>query len=188
MKKQKVLVVLGSPRKNGNSAMLAKQAASGAESAKAECEIIFLNELNIKPCNACDHCLSKPGNACIIKDDMQKLYPKLLKADAIVMAGPIYWFTVSAQTKLFMDRWYALNWTSAHALKGKKIGIILTYGDVDPYAAGAVNAIRTYQDAFRFIGAPIVGMVYGTGNEPGEVKKDKKLMQKAFDLGKKLVK
>lgn len=186
MKTKTVLIVLGSPRKNGNSTALAKRAADGAKSAGAECETICLHEMHIKPCNACDYCLKRPGHVCILKDDMQKLYPKLIKADVIVMAGPVYWFTVSAQIKLFMDRWYALIGKSGHALKGKKIGIILTYGDVDPVASGAVNAIRTYQDAFRFIGAPIVGMVYGTGNKPGEVKKDKKLMQQAFELGKKL--
>lgn len=188
MKTKTVLIVLGSPRKNGNSTALAKRAADGAKSAGAECETICLHEMHIKPCNACDYCLKRPGHVCILKDDMQKLYPKLVKADAIVMAGPVYWFTVSAQIKLFMDRWYALIGKNGHALKGKKIGLILTYGDVDPFAAGAVNAIRTYQDAFRFIGAPIVGMVYGTGNKPGEVKKDKTLMQQAFELGKKMAK
>lgn len=188
MSQKKILIVIGSPRKKGNSASLAHKTAEGARSAGAECEVVCLHEMNIKPCNACDYCLTKPGHSCILKDDMQKLYPKLVKADAIVIAGPVYWFTVSAQVKLFMDRWYALIGKNGHALKGKKIGIILTYGDVDPYAAGAVNAIRTYQDAFRYIGAPILGMVYGTGNEPGEIKNNKELMRKAYDLGKKLVK
>lgn len=188
MKTKKVLVILGSPRRNGTSALLAKQAALGAKSAGAVCELVFLNGLNIKPCNACDTCLNKPGNKCVLDDDMQNLYPKLKKADAIIMAGPVYWFTISAQIKLFMDRWYALIQKKGHALKGKKIGIILTYGDVDPYASGAVNAIRTYQDAFRFIGAPIEGIVYGTGNNPREVEKNRPLMKKALELGKGLAK
>ncbi len=120
MKKRKVLVVLGSPRKNGNSSALAKRTAEGAGSAGAECETIRLHEMHIKPCNACDYCLTKPGHSCILKDDMQKLYPKLVKADAIVMAGPVYWFTVSAQIKLFMDRWYALDRQERPCLEGQE--------------------------------------------------------------------
>ncbi len=183
---RRILIALGSPRRSGSSALLAQQAAQGAVEAGARCETICLHQMHIKPCCACDHCQTSPGRACLLKDDMQKLYPKLLTADALIMAGPVYWFTVSAQTKLFMDRWYALARPGGHSLKGKRVGIILTYGDADPYASGAVNAIRTFQDAFRYIGAPIAGVVYGTGNDPRAVKKDKRLMRAALELGKRL--
>ena len=102
-----VMIVIGSPRKRGNSSILAKQVASGAEDAGAKVELFFLHNMNIKPCSACEGCRKKRATGCVIRDDMQKLYPKMRAADAIVIASPIYWFTVSAQTKLFMDRWYA---------------------------------------------------------------------------------
>jgi multimeric flavodoxin WrbA len=125
---------------------------------------------------------------CILKDDMRKLYPKLRKADAILIASPIYWFTVSAQTKLFMDRWYALgSEEEGYALAGKRFGIVLTYADADPFISGAVNALRTFQDAFRFLGAKWVGMVYGSAWKAGEIRRNKGVMAEAYELGRKLV-
>jgi multimeric flavodoxin WrbA len=119
-------------------------------------------------------------------DDMQMFYPKLRVADAIVIASPIYWFTMSAQTKIFIDRWYALESTQGSALKGKQFGIILTYGDSDPYNSGAINAIRTFQDITRYLGGDILGIVYGTGLDIGEINKNPELLESAYKLGQKL--
>ena len=134
----------------------------------------------------CDGCRKKKHIDCVIQDDMQMLYPKLRCADAIVIASPIYWFTVSAQTKLFMDRWYGLGGDDGYALTGKKFGIVLAYADVDPFASGAVNALHTLQDALRFLEAEIAGMVYGSASKPGEIRSNKALMDQAFELGKAL--
>lgn len=183
---KKVLVVIGSPRRNGNSASLAKQVAAGAKVVGAKVETVFLQGMNIQPCTACDACRKKLKKDCIIKDDMRALYPKLKSADAIVIASPIYWFTISAQTKLFMDRWYALGGDDGYALAGKKFAVVLAYADADPFTSGAVNALRTFQDAFNFIGAELVGTVYGSAWKAGEIKKNKALMDSAYELGRKL--
>jgi len=179
---------MGSPRKDGNSATLAKQVAAGAEAAGAEVESFYLHGMNIHPCTACDACREERDKDCVIDDDMETLYGKLRQADALVIASPIYWFTVSAQTKLFMDRWYALGGPGEEyaAFAGKRIGIVLTYADVDPFTSGAVNALRTFQDAFNYVGAQIVGMVYGSASEAGEIRKNRDLMEKAYELGKQL--
>jgi len=186
MSAKKVVIVMGSPRKNGNSATLAQSVAEGARAAGADVESFYLHEMDIKPCTACDVCREDTATDCNIDDDMQSLYPKLRQADALVIASPIYWFTVAAQTKLFMDRCYALGGPQGNALKGKRIGIILTYGDSDPFNSGAVNALRTFQDAFAYIGSHIVGMVYGSASEAGEIKTNRDLMGKAYRLGKQL--
>jgi multimeric flavodoxin WrbA len=185
---KKVLVVMGSPRKEGNSATLAKQVAAGAEGARAEVESFSLHDMNIQPCTACDACREDTARNCIIDDDMQALYPKLRRVDALVIASPVYWFTVSAQTKAFMDRWYALGNPQEEyaAFSGKCIGILLTYADIDPFASGAVNALRTFQDAFNYVGAEIVGMIYGSASEAGEIRNNRDLMEKAYELGKRL--
>jgi len=182
-----IMIAVGSPRKKGNSATLAKQVAAGAGSAGGNVETFFLHDLNIKPCSACDGCRKKKHVDCVIQDDMQLLYPKLRSADAVVLASPIYWFTLSAQTKLFIDRWYGLGGDSGYALAGKKFGIVLAYADVDPFVSGAVNALHTLQDALGFIDAKIVGMVYGSATKAGEIKQNKDLMDEAFELGRKLV-
>lgn len=186
MRRKKIILVMGSPRKDGNSAILAKQVEAGARSGGAEVESFFLQDMNIKPCTACEACRDKIETDCIIDDDMKILLPKIREADALVIASPIYWFTISAQTKLFMDRWYALGSADGYALKGKKIGIVLTYADADPFISGAVNALRTFQDAFKYVGAEIVDLVYGSAWEAGEIKKNPELLEKAFVLGKQL--
>ena len=188
MEGKKILLMMGSPRKDGNSATLAKQVAAGAEAAGAEVESFYLHGMNIHPCTACDACREERDKDCVIDDDMETLYGKLRQADALVIASPIYWFTVSAQTKLFMDRWYALGGPGEEyaAFAGKSIGIVLTYADVDPFTSGAVNALRTFQDAFNYVGAQIVGMVYGSASEAGEIRKNRDLMEKAYELGKQL--
>jgi multimeric flavodoxin WrbA len=182
-----VMIVVGSPRKRGNSSTLAKQVASGAKAAGAKVELFFLHEMDIKPCSACDGCRKKRGIDCVIRDDMRKLYPKMRAADAIVIASPIYWFTVSAQTKLFMDRWYAFGADENYkVLAEKKFGIVLAYADADPFSSGAVNALRTFQDAFHYLGAEVVGMVYGSAWKAGEIRKNKPVMKQAYALGEKI--
>jgi multimeric flavodoxin WrbA len=186
MKRKKVMIAIGSPRKKGNSSTLAKQVAAGAKAGGAVVKTFYLHGMKIRPCTACDACRKKTGVDCVLNDDMRKLYPQLRNADAIVVASPIYWFTISAQTKLFMDRWYALGGDEGYELAGKRFGIILTYADADPFVSGAVNALRTFQDALNFVGAKIVGMVYGSAWKAGEIRRNKALMQEAYELGKKL--
>lgn len=186
MARKKVLVFMGSPRKKGNSALLAREVMDGAKAGGAEVKSFYLHGLEIQPCTACDACRRKNQKGCVLKDDMATLYAEIRGADALVIATPVYWFTVSAQTKLFMDRWYALGGDGGYPFKGKKFGLVLTYADEDPFRSGAVNAIRTFQDALRYVEAEIVGMVYGSAGKAGEIKKNKSLMKKAYQLGKDL--
>lgn len=186
----KIVIVKGSPRKDGNSAILAEQVVAGAEATGAQVESFYLHGMHIQPCDACDACQAVADVDCVIGDDMQILYPKLREADAIVYASPVYWFTVSAQMKLFMDRCYGMGSDTdepeEHALAGKRIGIVLTYGGDDPFDSGAVNAIRTFQDIFSYIPAWIVGLVYGYASDAGEIRRNQEVMEKAYELGKKL--
>ena len=183
----KVVVLLGSPRKKGNSAILAAQIAKGAKAAGAKVETIYLQGLKIAPCRSCYACQKEKSRGCAIKDEMQALYPKLLAAGAWVIASPVYWFTMSAQTKIFMDRCFALLAYGKEAFAGKRIAIAMSYGDADPFGSGCVNALRTFQDAFNYVGAKIVGMVYGSAYGAGEIRANDVLMKAAGELGKELV-
>ena len=180
-----ILILKGSPRKNGNSAVLADQVFAGAKKSGAEVESVYLSGLNINPCDACDVCQGGNGG-CIVEDDMQSLYPKLTQADVIVIASPIYFFTISAQTKLCIDRWYALETKDGNALRGKQLAIVLVYGDTDLYTSGGINAIHTFESMARYIGLEIAGMVYGTASQIGDAEKQPDLMAKAFSLGEAL--
>jgi multimeric flavodoxin WrbA len=189
MNETKILVLLGSPRKYGNSTTLAKQLMKGVETGGGKIDPYYIHELDIKPCAGCDACRQKGADNCKLhQDDMLELYPKLREADGIVFASPVYWFSVSAQTKLVIDRTYALLGPDGYkALAGKRAAVLLTYEASDPFAAGAVNAIRMFQDIFAYVGMDIVGMVYGSAHKPGEIKTNHAVMEKAFQLGKKLI-
>jgi multimeric flavodoxin WrbA len=175
-----ILILKGSPRERGNSAVLADHAAEGAGAAGAQVESIYLHGLDIRPCDACDLC--KDG-LCVIEDDMQPLYPKLAAADGILLVSPIYWFTFSAQLKLCIDRWYGFQGDNWRPVTHKRFGIILTYGDTDLYTSGAINAIHTIETMCRFLKSEILGIVHGSLTDPGDAEKNPGLLQQAYDLG-----
>ncbi len=181
----KILVLKGSPRPRSNSSRLADKLAAGARDAGAAVDSFTLHTMNIKPCDGCDACHSG-DRQCIIADDMDILYPKLRAADVIVIATPIYWFTMSAQTKMCIDRWYALENDSGNALRGKRFVFVLTYGDSDPWTSGAVNAMRAFQDMCRYVKAEIAGMVYGSASDQGDIESQPKLLEKAYKLGQSI--
>ena len=189
---RKVVIAMGSPRKEGNSTILAQKVAEGAIAAGAEVELFNLHEMEIKPCDACEACYQKKSKGCIVQDDMQGLYPKLRQADTWIIASPIYWFTFNAQTKLFMDRWYGLfggkpdDELAGIPFRDKRIGVILTYGDSDPVNSGAINAIRTFQDAFRYVGVRKLRFIYGSALNTGEIRSNQQLMDSAYRMGEEL--
>lgn len=180
---KKAVIILGSPRKNGNSGTLAKRAIAGMLSVGGSYEAFYLNGLNISPCQACEYCRRNDTEQCAIKDDMSLIYSKIKEADALLLASPIYMFSVSAQLKLFMDRCYAI----PRSLEGKRVGILLTYGDVDEYASGAINAINTLKDEYNYKQAEIIGILHGSANDKGEIASNTRLMDQAYQLGKALV-
>ena len=164
------------------------EAVAAAAKIGAKVETVYLNGLNIKPCQGCYACKKKNSTGCAVDDDMQSLYPKLVESDAWIIASPVYWFSMSAQTKIFMDRCFAL-WnedSEINSLYKKRIAIAMSYGDSDPFNSGCVNALRSFQDTYRYAGAKIVGMVYGSADEPGEISSNAELMAQAKEIGKKL--
>ncbi|TAL37233.1 MAG: flavodoxin family protein [Spirochaetes bacterium] len=185
VEQKKILMLLGSPRKNGNSTALAARLAQGAESAGAVVDSLYIHGMDIKPCQACWKCQSPDSKGCVIKDDMQQVFPKLIEADAWVIATPVHWFNMSAQTKLWMDRCFALARYGKHPFK-KNAGIVITYGDSDPFKSGAVNAIRCFQDSFNYTGTTIAGVVYGSAMNPGDIEANTGVMEEAEKLGMKL--
>jgi len=110
----KLLVVLGSPRKGGNSETLAQKIAEPLMEAGWSAEYVRLNSLNLRPCQGCGGC-EKSGN-CVIKDDMTELYRAVDEADRIILASPIYFYGLSAQCKIFGDRFQA-RWSRKYLLK-----------------------------------------------------------------------
>ncbi len=112
----KFLVVLGSPRKGGNSETLARKVAEAVESGGGRTEYIRLNDLNPRPCQGCGGC-EKSGN-CVIDDDMTAIYRAVDDADRILLVSPVYFYGLSAQCKIFGDRLQA-RWARKYLLKDR---------------------------------------------------------------------
>jgi len=110
----KVLAIAGSPRRGGNTDLLLQEVIAGAESGGAEVKRIVLSELSIAPCRHCDRCLE--AGCCAVDDDMQWIYNDLRVADRLVIASPIFFMGLTAQTKAMIDRCQAL-WVIKHVLK-----------------------------------------------------------------------
>lgn len=113
-----ILIITGSPRKNGNSALLAKAFMEGAERAGNKVTLFDAAKKKVHPCIACDICLTK--GRCVYNNDFSELIPTLEEADVIVLATLLYWFTFSAQLKLVIDRMYSLQ------LQNKKSVLIVS--------------------------------------------------------------
>jgi len=179
-----ILILKGSPREKGNTAVLADRLAVGASESGAQVTCVYLHGMDIRPCDACDLC--QESGSCVIADDMQTVYPQLIAADAIVLASPVYWFTFSAQLKVCIDRWYAFQASRWREISGKKFGIILAYGDTDLYTSGAINAIHTFETMARFLKSDIAGIIHGSLSDVGDSEKNPALMEAAYKLGQQL--
>ena len=101
--KKRVLILSASPRKGGNSDTLCNQLMEGAQQAGHQVEKIFLKEKKINYCTGCGACYNR-GNGCSQKDDMENMLNKMIDADIIVMATPVYFYTMNGQMKTFIDR------------------------------------------------------------------------------------
>ena len=186
MATKNVLILMGSPRKAGNSAVLAEHLANGVVGAGAHAETIYINGMDINPCTGCNECQGEDANGCVIDDDMQYVYLKLKAAASIVFASPIYWFSVTAQLKTVIDRIYAVGGGDKNVLRGKNFGVLLVYADADPFTSGAVNALRMFQDISAYLGTTIADMVYGSAYEAGEIAGNPEVLKQAYELGEKL--
>lgn len=181
-----VLALSASPRKHGNSDILCDCVISGAKAAGARVEKYFLNDMQIKPCIACGACQKSRKGVCVFKDDMAPLYPLLKKCDALILASPIYFFTVSAQMKLFLDKLYPLANDEGLTLGATRAVACFTYGASDVLLSGCDNAARTLSDIFTYANVPI-HFVHASAWQKGDVRKRRKVLAHARQAGKELV-
>jgi multimeric flavodoxin WrbA len=114
-----ILAIYGSPRRKGNTALLLKRAVEGAREAGSSVEEIVLRDLKMSPCLEIYGC--KETGRCAIKDDFQSVYDKLLACDGLMLASPIFFYTVSAHTKILMDRCQSL-WVNRYWLEKTPFG------------------------------------------------------------------
>lgn len=175
---KKVQVLSGSPRKGGNSDLLCDEFTRGALESGHQVEKIRVSTQKIHPCSACYFCRQHSGE-CVHKDDMAALLQKMIDADVLVLASPVYFYSVDAQLKAVIDRTVA-RWLE---VKNKEFYYIVTMADENTASADTTLAcLRGYADCVN--GAVERGVIIGNGvYEPGKVI-NTSAMQKAYDMGK----
>ena len=187
---QKVVMVFGSPRKNSNTHILVAEAQKGLTDSGVASEIFFLNEMNIKGCQACYHCKKNDSTVCIINDEMSKIHQAMETGDGLIVATPIYFAGVTAQTKIWLDRMFPyidMN-LGAKLPKGKKAAFIFTQNQ--PNATLFSAAIKTFQSIVNILGYEIKGSLLACNldkNYKPMVTENKDIMQKAYNLGNHLL-
>lgn len=175
-----VLIISASPRKGGNSDTLCDQFRKGAEEAGNRADKIRLAELSIDYCSACYAC-KKIGH-CVKQDDMEVVLSKMREADVIVLATPVYFFTMCAQMKTMIDR--TLGGAQKAGLENKEFYLIATAADGKAAMERTIDGLRGYLECLP--GAKEMGVIYGAGAwQLGDILKEP-AMQEAYQMGKNI--
>lgn len=182
---RKILGIVGSPRKDGNTDVLVSRILDGARENGARTEKVWLADLEISECDGCYACW-KGRHACSKADDMRRLYPRIARADAIVFGTPVYWFGPTAIMKCFMDRFV---YFTSPANQGKirdKAGVIaVPFGD--PARVAADPVVDFFARCLDYLGMRWIDKVLAPGvSQPGEVRTRKRVMAKCHELGRRL--
>jgi len=156
----RVVGIVCSPRKGGNTEILVKEALQAAQEAGAETTLISLAGKEITPCDACGAC--EQTGICIVEDDMQDLYSELESADGLIFGTPVYFVNVSAQAKAVIDRTYAFLWS--RKLRGKVAAALVVARRIG--AGQVLGLLYTFFTVHRMV---IAGGAVGYGREKGEV-------------------
>jgi len=175
-----IVVLSGTPRKDGNSARLAEAFIEGAEAAGKEVALFRVAGLQIGGCRGCEYCFRNQG-ACIQQDDMKPILDALRQADALVLVSPVYYFSVTAQLKLAIDRFFAL---LEVGMPVKRAALLMTCGDGSEAAAASsismfhqICAYQKWEDA----GVIIAPGLHGIGEIDGRPE-----MEQAKRLGESI--
>jgi multimeric flavodoxin WrbA len=175
-----VVILCGSVRKDGNTDLLAKAFAKGAEQNNTV-EIISVADCKVNPCVGCNSCFSKEGNECFQQDDMAKIYKSLANADVIAVASPVYFYGLSAQLKAIIDR---LHNPIRDTFKTKKLALLLVAGASLPAVFDSILVqYRLIIDYFHLesLGEVLVREVRHIGDI-----KDNPALNDAYNLGKSI--
>ena len=169
-----ILILQSSPRANGNTAWMAEEYKKAAEAAGHEVKLVNVSKKKIAGCLACEYCHTKGNGACIQKDDMQELYPLMAEAEALVLAAPIYYFTMNAQIQAPIQRMYCVN----SPAKVKKMALLMS-----SYSPGVYDGAKAeYRDICNYWKVEDTGIVTATVDE----QKTDATKQKIQDLVNKL--
>lgn len=176
----KIVVLEGSPNKNGSSNLLAAEFIRGAKESMHSVQIVDAAHANIQPCTGCIHCGYE--GPCVQKDDVNQIRKIILESDMLVFVTPLYYYGVSAQLKTLIDRFCAFN-TSIQRKRMKSALLSVAWND-DNWTFEALEA--RYKTLVRYLNLTDMGMVLGTGCGTPDMTRQSKFPKLAYELGRKL--
>jgi multimeric flavodoxin WrbA len=181
---KKILGVVGSPRKNGNTHILVASILEGAEKQGARTEVLLLGDLAIAECDGCHACWQ--GKDCCKNDDMNGVYQKIIESDAIVFGTPVYWYGPTALMKAFIDRFVYFNCpANREKIRGKSAVIAVPFEEDNPETAALVVAF--FEKSLSYLQMNLVGRVIVPGvGDKGEILKKAHSLKEARELGRSL--
>lgn len=187
MKKKKanrILGVVGSPRKKGNTHMLVSRILDGAQEKGALTEILFLNDLRIRECDGCHVCWK--GKKCSKKDDMNKICPKIINSDVIIFGTPVYWYGPTALMKCFVDRFVYFNCPENRAkIRGKSAVIAVPFEEENPATAHLL--VQFFKKSLQYLEMNLIGKILVPGvSKRGDILDKNDLLEKGYNLGKRI--
>jgi multimeric flavodoxin WrbA len=179
---KRILGIVGSPRRNGNTHLLVSRILEGAKDEGAVTDILFLNDLNIRECDGCHSCWE--GNPCSKKDDMNDVYSKIIESDVIVFGTPVYWYGPTALMKGFVDRFVYFNCPENRAkIKNKSAIIAVPFEEENPETAGLVVAF--FKKSLTYLEMKLLGQVIVPGvTRRGEILKKGQYLAEGYELGR----
>jgi multimeric flavodoxin WrbA len=180
----KILGVVGSPRRKGNTHLLVSSILDGAEAGGASTEIIFLNDLKIRECDGCHICWT--GKHCSKKDDMNRLYPQIIQSDVIVFGTPVYWYGPTALMKCFVDRFVYFNCPeNREKIRGKFAAIAVPFEEETLKTAALL--VKFFEKSLGYLEMNLTAKILVPGvSRRGDIMKKRNVLQKAYRLGLKL--
>lgn len=180
---KKIVILNGSPRKNGNTAELIRAFTDGAQSAGHSVVQFDLHEMNIRACRGCECGGANAQHPCTQNDDMNKIYPAYLNCDIIVLASPMYYWNFSAQLKCGLDRLYAITELAGHIRKESVL--LMAAGGSSEENFTPIR--QMYQALSRNMGWTDRGWIYAGGNcDPGDILQHGEQLDAARRLGTSL--
>ena len=181
---KKILGVMGSPRRNGNTHILLSRILEGAESEGARGDILLLDDLTVQECNGCHRCWE--GKGCSKDDDMKSIYPRIIESDAIVFGTPVYWYGPTALMKGFIDRFVFFNCPENRTkIKGKPVVLAIPFEEEDPEAAALL--VLFFEKSLGYLEMNLIGTILVPGvTKKGEIKAKEDKLQEGYDLGRRL--
>lgn len=176
----KIIILEGSPNRKGSSNLLADCFKQGAEEAGHTVKIIDAAHADIHPCTGCIHCGYE--GPCVQKDEMDRIRPKILEADMLVFATPLYYYGMSAQLKVLIDRFCAFN--SSVQRRHMKSALLAAAWNSDDWTFEALES--HYKTLVRYLNLTDMGMVLGAGCGTPSMTRHSQFPQQAYNLGNRL--